>query len=60
MTTYIAKFGWASDHAMPICPLAANNNTNFLNVWVQRHAWFTKDFVPLAGRDNRVRAKFSF
>ncbi|GAB5487938.1 MAG: TonB-dependent receptor [Parasphingorhabdus sp.] len=38
--------------------LAAVNN--IFDVSARRHASFTKDFVPLAGRDFRVSAKFSF
>ena len=37
--------------------LAANN---LFDVDARRHASFTKDFVPLAGRDLRVTARFSF
>lgn len=37
--------------------LAANN---IFDVEARRHASFTKDFVPLAGRDLRVSARFSF
>ncbi len=37
--------------------LAANN---LFDVDARRHASFTKDFVPLAGRDLRVSARFSF
>lgn len=37
--------------------LAANN---IFNVNARRHASFTKDFVPLAGRDIRVTARVSF
>ena len=37
--------------------LAANN---IFDVEGRRHASFTKDFVPLAGRDIRVSARFSF
>jgi iron complex outermembrane receptor protein len=36
--------------------LSANN---ILDVDARRHASFTKDFVPLAGRDIRVSARFS-
>lgn len=37
--------------------LAANN---IFDVTARRHASFTKDFVPLAGRDIRVTARVSF
>lgn len=37
--------------------LSANN---VFDVEARRHASFTKDFVPLAGRDFRVGARFSF
>jgi iron complex outermembrane receptor protein len=37
--------------------LSANN---IFDVDARRHASFTKDFVPLAGRDIRVAARFSF
>jgi iron complex outermembrane receptor protein len=37
--------------------LAANN---IFDVEARRHASFTKEFVPLAGRDIRVSARFSF
>jgi iron complex outermembrane receptor protein len=37
--------------------LAANN---IFDVEARRHASFTKDFVPLAGRDIRLSARFSF
>jgi len=33
---------------------------NIFNVNARRHASFTKDFVPLSGRDFRVGARFSF
>ena len=33
---------------------------NLFDVDARRHASFTKDFVPLAGRDVRVTARFSF
>ncbi len=33
---------------------------NLLDVDARRHASFTKDFVPLSGRDMRVTARFSF
>ena len=36
---------------------AANN---LFDVEARRHASFTKDFVPLAGRDFRVSARVSF
>lgn len=38
--------------------LAAANN--IFDVNARRHASFTKDYVPLAGRDIRISAKFSF
>lgn len=38
--------------------LASANN--IFDVEARRHASFTKDFVPLTGRDFRVSAKFSF
>ncbi len=38
--------------------LASANN--IFDVEARRHASFTKDFVPLAGRDIRVSARFSF
>ncbi|MEP6338735.1 TonB-dependent receptor, partial [Parasphingorhabdus sp.] len=38
--------------------LASANN--IFDVNARRHASFTKDFVPLSGRDIRVSAKFSF
>ncbi len=38
--------------------LASANN--IFDVEARRHASFTKDFVPLSGRDFRVSAKFSF
>ena len=38
--------------------LASANN--IFDVTARRHASFTKDFVPLAGRDFRVSAKFTF
>lgn len=37
--------------------LSANN---IFDVDARRHASFTKDFVPLAGRDFRISARFSF
>ena len=37
--------------------LSANN---IFDVEARRHASFTKDFVPLAGRDFRLSARFSF
>ena len=37
--------------------LAANN---LFDVEARRHASFTKDFVPLAGRDIRLSARVSF
>ena len=33
---------------------------NIFDVDARRHASFTKDFVPLAGRDFRVSARVSF
>ena len=48
-------------------PLEGTDNVNVLlqadNVFDaegRRHASFTKDFVPLAGRDIRLAARFSF
>jgi iron complex outermembrane recepter protein len=47
-------------------PLADRNfsfvlsGNNLLDVVARRHASFTKDFVPLAGRDIRISARFSF
>jgi iron complex outermembrane receptor protein len=38
--------------------LASANN--IFDVQARRHASFTKDYVPLSGRDIRVSAKFSF
>ena len=38
--------------------LASANN--IFDVKARRHASFTKDFVPLAGRDIRISAKLSF
>ncbi len=38
--------------------LASANN--IFDVSARRHASFTKDYVPLAGRDIRISAKFSF
>ena len=38
--------------------LASANN--IFDVSARRHASFTKDYVPLSGRDIRVSAKFSF
>ena len=40
-----------------ILSVSANN---IFDVDARRHASFTKDFVPLAGRDIRVAARFSF
>jgi iron complex outermembrane receptor protein len=37
--------------------LSANN---IFDVDARRHASFTKDFVPLAGRDFRLSTRFSF
>jgi iron complex outermembrane receptor protein len=37
--------------------LSANN---IFDVDARRHASFTKEFVPLAGRDIRLSARFSF
>jgi iron complex outermembrane receptor protein len=36
------------------------SGNNLLDVDARRHASFTKDFVPLAGRDIRLAARFSF
>jgi iron complex outermembrane receptor protein len=33
---------------------------NIFDIVARRHASFTKDFVPIAGRDIRVSARFSF
>jgi iron complex outermembrane receptor protein len=33
---------------------------NLFDVEARRHASFTKEFVPLAGRDLRVSARISF
>lgn len=48
-------------------PFGADNETtlilsadNLFDVEARRHASFTKDFVPLAGRDIRVAVRFSF
>ena len=48
-------------------PLGERNETsvmlsanNIFDVEARRHASFTKDFVPLAGRDIRLSARFSF
>ena len=38
--------------------LASANN--IFDVTARRHASFTKDYVPLSGRDIRISAKFSF
>ena len=38
--------------------LASANN--IFDVNARRHASFTKDYVPLSGRDIRISAKFSF
>jgi iron complex outermembrane receptor protein len=47
---------WGQDrHATLI--LSANN---IFDVEARRHASFTKEFVPLAGRDIRLSARFSF
>lgn len=36
------------------------SGNNLFNVSVRRHASFTKDFVPLSGRDIRLTARLSF
>ena len=48
-------------------PLGEDNETvvslqanNIFDVTARRHASFTKDFVPLAGRDFRLTTRFSF
>jgi iron complex outermembrane receptor protein len=47
-------------------PLAGRNVTlrlsgnNLFNVVARRHASFTRDYVPLAGRDIRISARLSF
>ena len=48
-------------------PWGRNNETalilsanNIFDVEARRHASFTKDYVPLAGRDMRLSARFSF
>jgi iron complex outermembrane recepter protein len=47
---------WGKDRETAIT-LSANN---IFDVEARRHASFTKDFVPLAGRDIRLGARFSF
>lgn len=47
---------WAKQRETTIL-LSANN---IFDVEARRHASFTKDFVPLGGRDVRVGARFSF
>ncbi len=47
---------WGRDRETTII-LSANN---IFDVDARRHASFTKEFVPLAGRDVRVSARFSF
>ena len=47
-------FGDASETTLIV---SANN---IFDVDARRHASFTKDFVPLPGRDIRVAARFSF
>ena len=47
---------WGKDRAATLL-LSANN---LLDVDARRHASFTKDFVPLPGRDIRLGARFSF
>lgn len=48
-------------------PFGADNETvlvlsanNIFDIDARRHASFTKDFVPLAGRDLRISTRFSF
>ena len=52
---------------LPRTPWGRRNPTNLiisannlLNVEARRHASFTKDFVPLPGRDVRLSARISF
>lgn len=52
----IAWRPWGTERETVIL-LSANN---IFDVDARRHASFTKDFVPLAGRDFRVSARFSF
>jgi iron complex outermembrane receptor protein len=52
----IAWRPWGRERETSIV-LSANN---IFDVDARRHASFTKDFVPLAGRDIRVSARFSF
>ncbi|WP_260483470.1 TonB-dependent receptor [Sphingomicrobium flavum] len=54
-----AALGWKpfGDDNETTVLLSANN---IFDVDARRHASFTKDFVPLAGRDIRVSARFSF
>lgn len=47
---------WGKDRDASL-QLSANN---LLDVEARRHASLTKDFVPLAGRDIRLSARFSF
>lgn len=47
---------WGRDNPTALI-LSANN---IFDVDARRHASFTKDFVPLAGRDFRLAARFSF
>ncbi len=47
---------WGADNPTSLI-LSANN---IFDVEARRHASFTKDFVPLAGRDLRVSARISF
>ncbi|QNN68650.1 TonB-dependent receptor [Sphingomonas lutea] len=52
----IAWRPWGKNRETAIM-LSANN---IFDVEARRHASFTKDFVPLAGRDIRLSARFSF
>jgi iron complex outermembrane receptor protein len=52
----IAWRPWGRDSETAVI-VSANN---IFDVDARRHASFTKDFVPLAGRDLRVSARFSF
>lgn len=58
--TYVnASVAWRPLGRQGGVTLLASAN-NIFDVSARRHASFTKDFVPLAGRDFRVSAKFSF
>ncbi|UZK66335.1 TonB-dependent receptor [Sphingomonas sp. M1-B02] len=54
-----ASLSWHpfGNHQETVLILSANN---LFDVDARRHASFTKDFVPLAGRDIRVAARISF